>query len=118
MARSRQYSVSCLPLEWETIRERAAAAGTSVSRFVLGCALDDEAAHRLSLSEEEQRALYNRVNLLLMATQDLLRPLPGSEVTLREAVEFLYRAERRTRTEPPRNEGQSVLPGLLDGSGK
>ena len=109
MARSRQYSVSCAPLEWETIRERAAAAGTSVSRFVLGCALDDDAAHRLALSEEEQRALYNRINLLLMATQDLLRPLPGSEVTLREAVEFLFRAERGTRTEA------DVIPGRVDG---
>ena len=108
MARSRQYSVSCAPLEWETIRERAAA-GTSVSRFVLGCALDDDAAHRLALSEEEQRTLYNRVNLLLMATQDLLRPLPGSEVTLREAVEFLFRAERGTRTEA------DVIPGRVDG---
>ena len=46
----------------------------------------------VALSEDEQRRLYSRVNLLLLACQDLTAALPGTEVTLREAVEFLWRA--------------------------
>ena len=38
-----------------------------------------------------QRNLYERVNRLVLLCEDLLRPLPESEVTLRDAVSFLYR---------------------------
>ena len=45
----------------------------------------------MALSAEHQRNLYERVNRLMLVCEDLLRPLPESDVTLREAVSFLYR---------------------------
>jgi hypothetical protein len=64
-----------------------------ISHFVVRCALDDGPVMRLALSEEEQRTLYNRVNLLLLTCLDLTAALPGTEVTLRDAVEFLWWAD-------------------------
>ena len=92
MKRARQHCVTCTDEEWREIKERAAGASMKISHFVVHCALDDGPAMRLALSEEEQRRLYSRVNLLLLACQDLAAALPGTEVTLREAVEFLWRA--------------------------
>ena len=92
MKRSRQRCVTCTDEEWREIKVRAAEAGMKISHFVVRCALDDGPKMRLALSKEEQRALYNRVNLLLLACQDLMAALPGTEVTLREAVEVLWRA--------------------------
>ena len=48
----------------------------------------------LALSETEQRDLLNRVNRTLLVLEDLLAPLPGSDVTAREALSFLYLAAR------------------------
>ena len=93
MRRHHQHCVSCTDREWEAIRARADEMGMSLSQFVVGCALSDEAAMALVLTEEEQRRLYSRVNRLLLACLDLTAALPGTEVTLREAVEFLWRAD-------------------------
>ena len=46
-----------------------------ISHFVVRCALDDGPVMRLALSEEEQRTLYNRVNLLLLTCLDLTAAL-------------------------------------------
>ncbi len=93
MRRHHQHCVSCTDSEWRAIKSRADEAGMSLSQFVVGCALaDDEAVTPLVLTEEEQRRLYSRVNRLLLACLDLTAPLPGTAVTLREAVEFLWRA--------------------------
>ena len=93
MRRHHQHCVSCTDREWEAIRSRAEEAGMSLSQFVVGCALaGDEAVTPLVLTEDEQRRLYSRVNRLLLACLDLTAPLPGTDVTLREAVEFLWRA--------------------------
>lgn len=111
--RSRQYCVTCPPGEWEAIRKRADAAGMKISRFVVACALDDEEdSPQLVLTGEEQRDLYHRTNLLLLAVQDLLAPFPGTGVTPRQAMEFLYRSAR----EPSGH--QSVIPGIPDGDGQ
>ena len=94
MKRNLQHCVTCTDGEWREIKARAAAAGMKISPFVVRCALEDGPSMRLALTEEEQRRLYSRVNLLLLACQDLTAALPGTEATLREAVEFLWRAER------------------------
>ena len=91
MKRHHQHCVSCTDREWEAIRSRAREAGMSLSQFIVGCALAEEAVMPLVLTAEEQRRLYSRVNRLLLACLDLTAPLPGTDVTLREAVEFLWR---------------------------
>ena len=73
----------------------------AIDEFDVRSALDDGPEMRLALSEEEQRALYNRVNLLLLTLLDLMAALPGTEVTLREAVEFLWRAGGAPPSAPP-----------------
>ena len=53
---------------------------------------------RLALSEAEQRDLLNRVNRILLVLEDLMEPLPGSDVTAMEALSFLYLAARDFQT--------------------
>ena len=107
MKRMRQHCVTCTDEEWREIKARAAEAGMKISHFVVRCALDDGPVMRLTLSEEEQRTLYNRVNLLLLTCLDLTEALPGTEVTLRDAVEFLWRAGGAPR--------HASMPGPGDG---
>ena len=45
----------------------------------------------MALSAKDQRNLYDRVNRLVLLCEDLLHRLPGTDVTLGEAVAFLYR---------------------------
>ena len=92
MKRMHQHCLTCTDGEWRAIKARAAEAGMTVSQFLVRCALDDEAAAPLVLTAEEQRRLYSRVNRLLLACLDLTAPLPGTEVTAREAVAFLWLA--------------------------
>lgn len=49
---------------------------------------------RLTRSEVEQRDLLSRVNRTLLVLEDLMGPLPGSDVTAMEALSFLYLAAR------------------------
>ena len=69
------------------------------SRFVVACALEEEDDMRLALSEAEQRDLLNRVNRILLVLEDLMEPLPGSDVTAMEALSFLYLAARDFQTQ-------------------
>ena len=89
MRRSQQYSVNCTPSDWETISARAKAAGMTISRFVVSCALEDEDDMRLALSEQDQRDLLNRVNRILITLNDLMAPLPGTDIAAREAMAVL-----------------------------
>ena len=58
----RQRSLHCKPAEQAMIRERAAAAEKTVSRYVMELALaDDPDRHPLVLSEEEQAELRDGV---------------------------------------------------------
>ena len=93
MKRMHQHCVTCTDAEWRAIKARAADAGMRVSHFVVRCALGEDAAAPLVLTAEEQRRLYNRVNRLLLACLELAEPLPGTEVTPKEALEFLWRAD-------------------------
>ena len=67
----------------------------------------------MELSAEELRTLRDRVNRLVLLCQDLAGALPGTEVTLGEAVAFLFRdrqavaeaTARRSRRRPPGRRG-------------
>jgi len=100
MKRMHQHCVTCTDGEWREIKARAAEAGMKISHFVVRCTLEEEPSPGLALTEDEQRRLYSRVNLLLLACQDLTAALPGTDVTLREAVEFLWRAGGAPRPAP------------------
>ena len=98
MRRRQQFSVSATPSDWAAISARAKEAGMTISSFIVACALEDEDDMRLALSEEEQRDLLNRVNRILLTLEDLMAPLPGTDVTTREAVAFLVsEAQERGR---------------------
>ena len=98
MRRHQQFSVSCRPSDWEEIGRRAKEANMPTSRFVVACALEEEDDMRLALSEAEQRDLLNRVNRILLVLEDLMEPLPESDVTAMEALSFLYLAARDFQT--------------------
>ena len=65
------HSLSCTDLDWERVRERADAAGLSLSRYLVGRALTVELPRdgdgkvrpppRLVLEESEQRAMHDRI---------------------------------------------------------
>ena len=65
------HSLSCTDLDWERVRERADAAGLSISRYLVGRALTVELPRdgdgkvrpppRLVLEESEQRAMHDRI---------------------------------------------------------
>ena len=110
--RAQQRSVYCTRAQWAEIGTRAAAAGLSVSRLVVGCALDEaelEAAprqdalfdHRLALTEKEQRTLYERVATLERFAQTLLGRAPGAQVSLLEALLVLGGETGPGETEAP-----------------
>ena len=99
MRRHQQFSVSCRPSDWEEIGRRAKEANMPTSRFVVACALEEEDDMRLALSEAEQRDLLNRVNRTLLVLEELMEPLPGSDVTAMEALSFLYLAAREFQTQ-------------------
>ena len=123
MRRARQRCLTCPPSDWRAIQDLARAAGMKTSPYILARILGGE--HPMALSVQMQRNLYERVNRLVLLCEDLLRPLPESEVTLREAVSFLYRdrqaaeeatmVRRRRRTAGGRGAGRRPSePGLFD----
>ena len=86
------HGINCPAETWDAIRARAKARGMNVSRFLVSCALHDDAldGHPLVLSEEQQRALMKSTDLVNEGIRLLLEPLPHVGVTLREAVAILY----------------------------
>ena len=89
MRRSRQRCITCTPSDWRAIQALAAEAGMKTSPFIVSRVLGS--GDRMALTAEEQRNLHDRVNRLVLICEDLLRPLPGCELTLGEAVAFLLR---------------------------
>ena len=89
------------------------------SAYVLDRVLGD--ARRVALAPEAQRAQHERVSRLVLLCEDLLRPLPGCEVTLAEAVAFLYRDRRAAgeaagrRTARSMSARDSRVPDLFGG---
>ena len=112
MKRSRQRNVYCTPAERALIRQRAAEARRPVSRFLVECALggapDEDGRYRLVLTEEEQRTLGQGGAQLRRLTEAMLvHRLPGTEVSMTEALSVLYRA----LAPPPSAERQA--PGAM-----
>ena len=89
----RQRSLHCKPAEQAMIRERAAAADKTVSRYVVELALaDDPDRHPLVLTKDEQAALRDGVLELQAFVQALRRELPGgSGLSLLSAISVLAR---------------------------
>ena len=96
MRRARQRCVTCPPSEWRVLQNEARAAGKTTSRYIVGEILDG--GNRLVLTAEEQRNLRDRVNRLVLLCEDLVGALPGTQVTLGEAVAFLLR-DRQAATD-------------------
>ena len=100
MARLVRRSLRCTPVERAAIRERAGAAGMPVSRFLVACALHGDAGAqargepRLALSEEEQRALHDRVARMEAVHRALHEALPGTDLSLFGAIAFIERTLR------------------------
>ena len=123
MRRSQQRCVTCPPSEWRVIQDEARAAGKSTSRYILSVL---ESENRMELSAKEQRNLRDRMNRLLLLCEDLLRPLPETEVTMGEAVAFLFRdrqavadaAARRNRRQATARRGPGAEQGMADLFGK
>ena len=90
----RQRSLHCTPAEQATIRERAEAAGKTVSRHVLDLALaDDPDRHPLVLTGEEQAGLRDGIRATEALVLALRRELPGgSGLSLLGAISLLARA--------------------------
>ena len=89
----RQRSLHCKPAEQAMIRERAAAAGKTVSRYVVELALaDDPDRHPLVLTEEEQVELRDGIMEMQAFVRALRRELPGgSGLSLLGAISVLAR---------------------------
>ena len=89
----RQRSLHCKPAEQAMIRERAAAAEKTVSRYVMELALaDDPDRHPLVLTEEEQADQRDGVLELQALARAFRRELPGgSGLSLLSAVSVIAR---------------------------
>ena len=91
------HTVRCTRAERAAIRERAGALGMSVSAFMVACALHEDAGgsrhdeHRLVLSGEEQRRLFERVAEMDRLRHLLHEALPGTGLSLFGAIAFLQR---------------------------
>ena len=114
MGLARQYCITCTRPDWRAMQALAKEAGMKTSPFILREVLGEDC--RLALTAEEQRSLHERTVRLASLSEDLLHsPLPGSDVTLGEALTFLWRDwEARQQEEAagkPRN-------GRPPGSGK
>ena len=114
MGLARQYCITCTRSDWRAIQALAKEADMKTSPFILREVLGEDC--RLALTAEEQRSLHARTVRLASLSKDLLHsPLPGSGVTLGEALTFLWRdREARQQEEAagkPRN-------GDPPGSGK
>ena len=98
-AKARQRSLYGSAAAWSVISARAAAAGMSVSRFVVGCALstgDDGSDAPLVLTVAEQHELVERLARLDRCNRALMERLPGTKMSLLDGLAFLVRAHQRS----------------------
>ncbi len=91
--RKRQRSLYCRPGEQAVIREKAAAADKTVSRYLLDLwRADDPERHTLALTAAEQEELRDGVREVRAFARALRRELPGgSGLSLLAAVSVLAR---------------------------
>ena len=71
---------------------------------MIACALAEDEEERpdtlLALTEEEQRTLYDRVAFLDRCARAMYERLPGSDLSMFEALAFLERAASLRRKPP------------------
>ena len=90
MSGARQYCITCRRRDWRAMQALAAKAGMKTSPFIIREVLGEDC--RLALTGDEQRDLHDRTVRLASLSEGLLNdPLPGSDVTLGEALAFLWR---------------------------
>ena len=93
--RAAVHSISCTPAEWERIRERAAAEGKSMSRYVVDRALtreprDPEKGAQLVLGADEQRALCDAVTRLAAEMSGQMFQDAAGSPNMANAVRVLF----------------------------
>ncbi len=91
---ARQYCITCPRSDWRAIRALAEEADMKTSPFILREVLGGDC--RMALTGDEQRALHDSAVRLAALGDELAGPLPGSGVTLAEALAFL-RSELQSR---------------------
>ena len=95
------FPIYCTDTEWARIRESARTVGKTASAFCVQQALERQ-GYPLALSGEEQRNLSIAVEALWRCADELQQPLPDTDITLRDAVAFLFLAlpESARQTRP------------------
>ena len=81
------------PSDWERIRKRAEKVGTSVSEFVMTCALHDDSPAPpppLVLTPEEQRELLRNVRVLQRQVAGIFHSRADGGPPMIEAIQLLY----------------------------
>ena len=95
MSRSRRRSIYCDPVDWADIVERARSVNMNTSAFVIACALQEEEPERpdtvLALTAEEQRLLFDRIEMLDQCSRGLHETIPGLGMSMFGALAVLCR---------------------------
>ena len=105
----RQYCITCPRSDWRAMQDLAKEAGMKTSPFILREVLGEDC--RMALTGDEQRELHDRTLRLAALGDGLAGPLPGSGVTMAEALAFLRSELRsrqwagRKRSVPPQSDG-------------
>ena len=96
-----QHSFYCTRRQHRLIGKRAKATGMNRSRFMVACALHDDAGETSGpgLDATERQQLQTRLERLEGFMEALGGAIPNLGMTAMEAVEFLVRAEEARETE-------------------
>lgn len=107
MSPSRPRTVHASAAQWTRIRERAERSQMTVSAFLVACALHEETSecdsalapgavqeHRLVLTAQEQRQLYEGMKRMDECVEALLGNLPEVEMSVLEALSLVARCHR------------------------
>ena len=110
MSGARQYCITCKRSDWRAMQALALEAEMKTSPFIVRDVLGEDC--RLALTADEQRDLHDRTVRLASLSEGLLRDrLPGSDVTLGEALAFLWRdLQARQRKRGPGTSGNAGSP--------
>ena len=116
MSGARQYCITCKRSDWRAMQALALEAEMKTSPFIVREVLGEDC--RLALTADEQRDLHDRTVRLASLSEGLLRDLlPGSDVTLGEALAFLRRdLEARQRERGAEKSGNAGSPRRSSGA--
>ena len=113
MSGARQYCITCKRSDWRAMQALALEAEMKTSPFIVREVLGEDC--RLALTADEQRDLHDRTVRLASLSEGLLRDLlPGGNVTLGEALAFLWRdlqARQRERGTGTSGNAGALRPG-------